>query len=526
MLPYGPKITGSQLKNSELFNVLIDLNAVNSFKEHHPPTVLCCLKDCRDFYKMISIGVKFIVGSVSNWYILKEACEPQTAWTLAVLAASVSAYNRTRNWWLWDKQLLYPYKNPPNKKNMCFGCFPKEMSFGCIFLTFNTILQLFNNWLIHPPSYTVQVWHACMHLAPEKLPKTVTCLPWEFVSGIILAIFVAIQYQINRIGKQDMQLKKLVKSFNSLRKRYLHTNEQQPLTCADKRHNCSISVLFTLAAVVMLGTTFSYAMISFFTLKTIMVDFINFFAIKINANNSITNASLTYSINLTVSLISIAAGIFQSICTSAIIFSLFNWKNNIQPHINGYKNKGNVAIIYLSMIMNLLYSGINTFMTLICTQDFLNNLNHPSTTNTTNSTLFLETTNNTANGFNCSTHGSSLPSAPTIHYSLATTSLALIIAALQNFPIFFNNTFYNALPNISGAEDSELQKLKEINTEFNPSCYYFKNRGRRSVTDQSLCAMFSNPIKQYKKDESTLYVYDRQTLIEDLKSMRTTHNSP
>lgn len=69
----------------------------------------CIIRDFSDGLKLGSIPVKGILTLVSNWYILKVLDGEFLVLAMAVSAAAASVINRSRNAWLWNKN-LFPKK--------------------------------------------------------------------------------------------------------------------------------------------------------------------------------------------------------------------------------------------------------------------------------------------------------------------------------------------------------------------------------------------------------------------------------
>jgi hypothetical protein len=252
---------------------------------------------------------------------------------------------------------------------------------------------------------------------------------------MIPGVLIAVQYKANRIDKQKMQLNGLIKNVKSLRE-----NKQYGL--------------LLLASVVTLGTIVAFAMQSFFVLKTIMTDFLNFILKFVGMQVVITDTETLYGINLASAVISIAAGIFQSLCTGAMIFKLFQWNKEIGPYLKPFwqRSKG---LFFAGIANNLVYSVVNALMTVICVQDSLGaKINSTAVTSFYNQSLFL---GNASSALNCSQSVVySTESQPSATYAWWVTAIAVLVAVAQAIPMFFNNLLYNFFVNIPKAESLEV----------------------------------------------------------------------
>lgn len=304
----------------------------------------------------------------------------------------------------------------------------------------NAYLQLFNNLVINTITGTVQIWHAMKHLYPNDYPSSVSCFSWPWSFALLPGALIAVQYKANRIDKQKMQLNGLVKNVKSLLR-----NKQYGL--------------LLLASLVTLGTIVAFAMQSFFVLKTIVTDFWNFFFNFIYPKWVIINPKTAYGVNLTSAVISIAAGIFQSLCTSAMIFKLFKWNEEIKAYMVPFwqRNKG---LVFAGILNNLVYSGVNALMTVVCVQDSLSTKQNSTTGGLVHNQTMLTT--NISSILNCSLQTvDSNEASHSFSYEWWVTTVAILVAVAQAIPMFFNNLLYNFFVNIPKAEAQEVERINE-----------------------------------------------------------------
>jgi hypothetical protein len=479
------------------------LGDVASGQNDEPAKFPCIIRDFSDGLKLSSVPVKGLLTLVSNWYILKELNQflgidddlEVLIWALAGAAATASMTNRFRNAWLWNKNLFPKVQgNQPEQKSHYAKIICIKGNLG---------LQAINNWSLNVLAGAVQIWHAFMHIYRNSLPGDVACLPWYWVFCLVPAFLIAVQYKANRLDKQKMQLDGLIKNTKSL--------------CSERKYG---KLFF--ATLITLGTIVAFAMQSFFVLKSIVTDFLNFVLNNIDSDLLITDPNVLYGINLVSTIISISAGAFQSLCTAAIIFRLFQWNEKIKPQLSSFWQRNKCFVIF-GLANNMTYSLVNMLMTMICVQDSFNKVKNTNSSFYNDSLIGYEA----ISALNCSQKAVPVKGTHTETHSehaWLIMALAVLVGLAQAIPMFFNNVLYNFFVDVPRAEREECIWLNTIqHAEFAPENYHIKRRGTKVCIVGDKQFNFAR-LKSNKPDSSAV-CYSRSQIHEHLRLIERGPNS-
>ena len=447
------------------------------------PSVYCTTKM---FVNLTSVLIKCSLSAVCNWFILKEIFKPMTAWSLAAAQALASLANRTRYLLIWHNSNYFP---PHRKAAQRSG----EIRSLCLNYTLKTNqhMQTIYNWSLNLIAAVVQIWHALIHTDP-KLPQNILCLPATYLAFVIPAMCIAIQYKANRIDKQKNQISSLSKNLQTL--------------STEKQHG-----KIALAATISFGTLTAFALTSFFVLKTILSDFINFILIKFPEHRTVDNPITLNALNYGATAFVIITGFFQSICTSSIIFRLFKWKEKVKPHLRDAW-KASPTVFLFGILNNLVYSSINILQTIFCTQSAFYRFLHQGH-QISNSTL-------PSNTVNCS----SLPPHPNPpshsldSFPLWMTVIGILFAVLQATPLFFNNLLYNFLPNTWKAETKEKEYLIKHGIIGPTDAVKFGPHAKTLWIEKQNNLLGLEPLRVIRSGNTTWSIFDRGQQIQDEKS--------
>lgn len=463
-----------------------------------------------------SLPVKFVLSFASNYYVLSainriiespnlsdEEIQIMVI-ALSLTKALASMINRLRNQMLWNRDMFPKHSNAQSTHSL------HKSRFYICFTRSNQFLQMVNNWGINLIINTIQIFHALKIL--PIVPQNTLCLSPCFAFALPLSFLVALQYKTNKIDKQQTQLKSFFKSLKVL----------------VNRKSIPKLLLITFLTV---ATIASFSMTSFFVLKSSTTDFLNYLITVINAILKylnvdfvvplIRNNTTLTAINGTVSAIAIISGLIQSICTSAIIFKIFNWNSDIKPHL-GYYYKHKKCIFVLGLSVNFIYMAINALITYISSHYVLSKfatpdqLFHMNYVVDSNCSAPLPLANHSSLGNH--TSDSSHDSADSIMLYMLQYVLPGLFAGFQALPIFFNNMLYNFFPDIAKAKKAH-QRIQEENndlTQTSLSRYspHFTDRNTKLKTTIQLPEQkYGKPCKIYKDTKGVKwYVYRLQDI--------------